>query len=107
MFVTRKRYKTRMKMLFISLVTFFSISLSEGSMAGTTFGNPETNNAKQNPEILQTRDFWQRAISLSGESSKVWKAACCKICRKGKACGNSCIKTTYTCRKGSGCACDG
>ena len=31
---------------------------------------------------------------------------CCKICRKGKACGNSCIRASYTCRKGRGCACD-
>ena len=36
-----------------------------------------------------------------------WNAACCKVCRKGKACGNSCIKRTYTCHKGKGCACDG
>ncbi len=31
---------------------------------------------------------------------------CCKVCRKGKACGNSCIRASYTCRKGQGCACD-
>ena len=31
---------------------------------------------------------------------------CCKICRKGKACGNSCIRRSYTCRKPPGCACD-
>ena len=31
---------------------------------------------------------------------------CCKVCRKGKACGNSCIRASYTCRKGRGCACD-
>lgn len=33
-------------------------------------------------------------------------AACCKICRKGKACGDSCIARWKTCRKGPGCACD-
>lgn len=32
--------------------------------------------------------------------------ACCKTCRKGKACGNSCIARDKTCRKGPGCACD-
>jgi len=31
---------------------------------------------------------------------------CCKICRKGKACGNSCIRADYNCHKGVGCACD-
>ena len=33
--------------------------------------------------------------------------SCCKVCRKGKACGNSCISRSYTCTKPPGCACDG
>lgn len=33
--------------------------------------------------------------------------ACCKICTKGKACGNSCIAKSKTCHKGKGCACNG
>lgn len=33
--------------------------------------------------------------------------ACCKICTKGKACGNSCIAAWKTCHKGKGCACNG
>ncbi|MGF1629171.1 MAG: hypothetical protein ACFCUT_06840 [Kiloniellaceae bacterium] len=32
---------------------------------------------------------------------------CCKICKKGKACGNSCINRSYTCHQPPGCACDG
>ena len=32
--------------------------------------------------------------------------SCCKLCRKGKACGDSCISKSKTCRKGPGCACD-
>ena len=32
--------------------------------------------------------------------------SCCKHCSKGKACGNSCISRSYTCRKGPGCACN-
>ena len=31
---------------------------------------------------------------------------CCKICSKGKACGNTCISQSYTCHKGRGCACN-
>ena len=34
-------------------------------------------------------------------------AYCCKICSKGKVCGNSCISRSYTCHKAPGCACDG
>lgn len=32
---------------------------------------------------------------------------CCKVCKKGKACGDSCISRDYACHKGAGCACDG
>ncbi len=39
--------------------------------------------------------------------SPLQAAQCCKICRKGKACGNSCIKRSYTCTKPPGCSCDG
>ena len=32
---------------------------------------------------------------------------CCKICKKGKACGDTCINKSYTCTKPKGCACNG
>ncbi len=32
---------------------------------------------------------------------------CCKVCRSGKACGDSCIASTATCSVGPGCACNG
>jgi hypothetical protein len=32
---------------------------------------------------------------------------CCRICTTGKACGNSCIARTSTCRQPAGCACNG
>jgi len=32
---------------------------------------------------------------------------CCRICKKGKACGDSCINKNYTCTKPPGCACNG
>jgi len=33
--------------------------------------------------------------------------ACSMVCTKGKACGDSCIALTSTCRKPLECACDG
>ena len=45
---------------------------------------------------------WRRGKRLAPAAVK----SCCKICRKGKACGNSCIRRTYTCRKAPGCACN-
>ena len=32
---------------------------------------------------------------------------CCKVCRKGKACGDSCIEKAKECHEPPGCACDG
>lgn len=32
-------------------------------------------------------------------------AACCKVCTKGKPCGNSCIARDRTCHQPPGCAC--
>jgi hypothetical protein len=46
---------------------------------------------------------WQ---TLLPESAQTVPAACCKTCRKGKACGDSYISRTMTCRKPPGCACD-
>ena len=34
-------------------------------------------------------------------------AGCCKICKKGKACGDACIAVDLKCTKGAGCACNG
>ena len=44
----------------------------------------------------------------SGETTPdcVPRSQCCRVCARGKACGNSCIGRRYTCRKGRGCACD-
>lgn len=58
------------------------------------------------------RGFAAQAYLSSQRPSTAAQAApqtkpCCKICRKGKACGNSCINRNYTCRKPPGCACNG
>ena len=45
-------------------------------------------------------------MTLKPDGPKQTAQACCKICRKGKACGNSCISRAKTCRKPPGCACE-
>jgi hypothetical protein len=34
------------------------------------------------------------------------KRVCCRMCSRGKACGNSCIAAWKTCHRGVGCACN-
>jgi endonuclease YncB( thermonuclease family) len=47
-----------------------------------------------------------RRSSTNVERGETLLAACCMICRKGKACGDSCISRKKTCHKPPGCACD-
>ena len=49
----------------------------------------------------------QRLLDLARPTEVLLDAACCKVCSKGKACGNSCISRDKRCHKGVGCACDG
>jgi beta-lactamase superfamily II metal-dependent hydrolase len=41
-----------------------------------------------------------------GEAQPTVSPACCRVCTRGKACGNSCINRAYQCRQPPGCACD-
>lgn len=50
------------------------------------------------------REVERRAPEPDWEDSG---GGCCKVCSKGKACGDSCISRSKVCHKGSGCACDG
>ena len=47
---------------------------------------------------------WRKGERLDSPEASI---ACCRVCKKGKACGDSCIKDTYNCSKPKGCACDG
>lgn len=48
---------------------------------------------------------WSPEI-LASAAGCIPASKCCRICDKGKACGNSCISRSYTCHKGRGCACN-
>jgi len=58
----------------------------------------------EEPEKIELRP----AVTLDSSTRPSCRprAECCRVCSKGKACGNSCISTRYTCHKGRGCACD-
>ncbi len=93
---------------FVNSVAAFAFAVSgAAALAGDLV---ENNLGGQTGSTLSVYDTnsWQRLLAVgNGAEATVWKAACCKVCRKGKACGNSCISRSYTCRKGRGCACDG
>jgi hypothetical protein len=49
--------------------------------------------------------------SMTGAAAPICGTAfaesCCKTCKKGKACGDSCIARDKACHKPKGCACNG
>ena len=47
------------------------------------------------------------SFNTCGYGAAMAQGGCCKVCRAGKACGDSCIAADKTCHKGKGCACDG
>ena len=70
---------------------------------------PEEDKARAAKRGLWAGEFvapwdWRKGKRLDQEETPI---ACCKVCKKGKACGDSCIKKTYNCSKPKGCACDG
>lgn len=61
-----------------------------GSLAGQSFETKE--------EVI-------RALGAGESAQPQQPGACCKVCKKGKPCGNSCIAANKTCRQPPGCAC--
>lgn len=82
------------------------------AIAGQGFSQPTTDTSAQAvhdtvPALGLLSDLFPTPEQKQPSFSQVQAAACCKICRKGKACGNSCIARWKACRKPPGCACDG
>jgi hypothetical protein len=65
-------------------------------------------------EVETSAQFFDRAVAASQRSSpfqefshtdRVTAAKCCKVCTKGKPCGDTCIAKNKVCHVGPGCAC--
>jgi hypothetical protein len=62
------------------------------------------------PELPQGRKLKAQGESGAAATSSAGggeRESCCRVCSKGKACGDGCIAKTSTCSKPPGCACDG
>ena len=74
---------------------------------------PESAGYEESRTNQKTENVYKFLNIQSSQSNQLFKSkdssikACCKICKKGKACGDSCISKKYICRKPPGCACDG
>ncbi len=70
------------------------------SAATQAFDVGAHNIAARSPEFLNL-------LGIRTPQSAVAQQGCCKICTRGKACGNTCISQDKVCHVGPGCACDG
>lgn len=78
-------------------------------LAGAIVHGSEQPVQKQDLSTFAVESIDQR--SLFDSEAKLQYVAyaqqCCKVCRKGKACGDTCISRDKVCRTPPGCACDG
>lgn len=58
--------------------------------------------------------WWGLLLGLSAGSTAMGCSdatgpggGCCKVCKTGKACGDTCIDANDRCTKSGGCACNG
>ena len=58
-------------------------------------------------QVAEESESLQERAPAQVEKIEGISQSCCRICTKGKACGNSCISRRYTCHQPPGCACDG
>lgn len=57
--------------------------------------------------VIEFRPFVQdTAVGAVAAPVQAQPRSCCRVCIRGKACGNSCISREYQCRQPPGCACD-
>lgn len=93
---------------FLCIFVIFAVVAGGGLNAAADLNHSVPSQQERTILAAYTASTWERlrALGLNTEAT-IWNAACCKTCRKGKACGNSCISRSKTCRKGPGCACDG
>lgn len=70
----------------------------DGTFATTTERSDTTRMARVRPFLDQG--------DMTTNEPRAGVSGCCKICTRGKACGNGCINASYTCHQPPGCACD-
>jgi len=96
--------RIRLRPALIALALLFGAAGVAAADPAADGSSPDLQRNAAIQRLLQDDDRRPRSSPVAPEDRI---AACCKICRKGKACGDSCINRSYTCRKGKGCACDG
>lgn len=94
-----------MKYLLVSLMLLMALSFAQAS--DSPDGAESTTDLESSIIIVDQGDCVSPDGSSSADTLLSESKKCCKVCKKGKACGDSCIAKSKTCTKGKGCACNG
>ena len=102
----------RMAIILLAILFSFTIQAAECVMEGSPPANTTDRPKNVVPlGVVQSEGTFtsQKCGSLLGLETDGFMLAssCCKVCSKGKACGDSCISRDKDCHKPPGCACDG
>lgn len=76
-------------------------------VAGTAAAEPGLNVENHNSDLQSCIRSEETQQTMKDEKQDFVQNYCCKVCKKGQACGNSCISWDKTCHQPPGCACQG
>lgn len=77
-------------------------------MYGESISTEQRSSTASNSSIEIDYRGWSEEAPRTDSSRTVGPSTrCCRTCRTGKACGNTCIAADRVCRAAPGCACDG
>ena len=69
----------------------------------TTIAHDPASTLDAAPELEEEQVNCAHSSTATGEIQLA--QGCCRVCTRGKPCGNTCINRNYTCRQPPGCAC--
>lgn len=90
-------------MMLMLVLCFASVASAEKSLDQSSGWTTQAELVVSGEEIV-CNDLVFDAIP---DALLIAQGGCCRMCSKGKACGNSCISRSNTCHQPRGCACDG
>ena len=96
------------------LVIFTAVTVLSGlatasdttSISASVSATPQAFNVGSH-DIAARSPVFLNSLGIRTPEAAVAQQGCCKICTRGKACGNTCISQDKVCHVGAGCACDG
>jgi hypothetical protein len=95
------------KIIIAALIVFCGIVSATAETPNLSLPTVSTDAVELVGNSESASTYWSDVFASSNQQEKIWAVACCKVCKKGKACGDSCISRSYNCTKGVGCACNG